>query len=367
MNMQETMLAITALSGETSLAAMEQILPSKRYRYSITEQLQAANMIRPYTKDKVKGYRLTNHAKRVLCETAPQRYESALQGHTHTNHVPSELPRRLRLHRISETLAMMLRCGVPIFPDEKVNLFKTGTIVPVSVPLPAFYLSKEIHAIGDLSIKIKNARMTGVLLAEREYFLVYNTGAGVMRWTPESENRTMTFLSQHFRNEIRWNQYSDQYANAVMLGADMSVAEQLLTSLGGFHHLYFDLRDNLFEHFHFLPTTPDGCTVLQLLLNSQARAALNADLQNAFGPKTLGQNFDYDATSGSDTAVLFCWDFDMIRLKNFYEGILSRGLSGLVMAFDFQQETLEHYLGDAATVHPMSLEKTRRWLLAPEQ
>lgn len=363
MNMQDTILAVTALSGEISPAAMERIIPNKRYRYIIAEQLQTDKLIHPYSKDKVKGYRMTAHGKQQLCMEAPERYAYALKGGVHTNHLPSELPRRLRLHRISETLAMMMASSILLFADEKANLFLSGLSVIGPIPLPAFYLSKEIYLLGDLSIKTQNARMTGVLLADTGYFLIYNTGNGVMRWTPASEEKMKYMLSEHFQHQLRWNKYTGQHAGAIMLGENMEIAEKLLTCHGGFHHLYFDLDHCTFEHFHFVPNTPDGSTVLRILMNAKAKASLVSELRDAFLPKTLGQNFEYDATADASTPVLFAWDFDMARLQNFHSGIVHRSLKGIVMAFDFQVETLEHYFGDAATIRAMSLSRARRWLL----
>jgi hypothetical protein len=363
MNIQDTILAITALSGEISPSAMAHIVPNKRYRYIITEQLQANKLIRPYSKDKAKGYRMTVRGKRQFCMEAPERYASALQGGAHTNHLPSELPRRLRLHRISETLAMMLASGVLLFADEKANLFLSGISEIGPVPLPAFYLSKEIYALGDLSIKTQNARMTGVLLADTGYFLIYNTGSGVMRWTPASEEKMKYMLSEYFQHQLRWNKYTGQKADAIVLGENMELAEKLLTCHGGPHHLYFDLDHCTFAHFHFIPSTPDGSILLRLLVDAHARALLIEELLGAYLPKTLGQNFEYDATADANTPVLFAWDFDMARLQNFYEGIVHRNLKGIVMAFGFQVETLEHYFGDAAIIRPMSLSRARGWLL----
>ena len=98
-----------------------------------------------------------------------------------TNGYASELPRRLRMHRLGESLAIMMLCGVRVFQDEKADLFGART-QPQNSQLPAFYLAREVQALGDAAIKIKNARMTGVLLAPQRFYLVYNTGSALMRW-----------------------------------------------------------------------------------------------------------------------------------------------------------------------------------------
>lgn len=190
---KDLVLATAALCGELSPQAASRLVPSQSYRYHVLEDLVKAKLLRPYRRDKVKGYRLTRQAKNRLAEQSPDRYAALFSGSVRTNGYASELPRRLRMHRLGEILAIMMLCGVRVFRDEKADLFGART-QPQNSQLPAFYLAREVQALGDAAIKIKNARMTGVLLAPQRFYLVYNTGSALMRWAPASELRARTLL-----------------------------------------------------------------------------------------------------------------------------------------------------------------------------
>lgn len=359
---QALVLSLTAASGELSPEALARILPRQPYRYKVLQALHGQKLLRTYARDRVKGYRLTRQAKRLLIRENPVRYELLFQGSAHTNAYVSDLPRRLRLHRISETLAMMQLGRVAFHRDAKAALFRLGVPSDEKLPLPAFYLAKEVQALGDAAIKIRNARMVGVLLGEEQFYLVYNTGGTVMRWTPASELRAQVLLTEFFGRQLLWHQYDGKAACAILLGQDIALAEKLLLSRGGTKHQFFTL-DDTFAHFHYLPNTPEGDTVLQLLIRPRLHTALNAALAKTMGPKSLGANFEYDATTADGSPVLFAWDFDMIRVQNFFLGIQARELHGIVVAFEFQAEALRHYFGVAAIVRPLSLSKTEAMLL----
>lgn len=193
---KDQVLATAALCGELSPLAASRLVPSQSYRYHVLEDLVKAKLLRPYRRDKVKGYRLTRRAKNRLSKQNSDRYAALFSGSVRTNGYASELPRRLRMHRLGESLAMMMLCGVRVFRDEKADLFGART-QPQNSQLPAFYLAREAQALGDAAIKIKNARMTGVLLAPQRFYLVYNTGSALMRWAPASELRARTLLFLH--------------------------------------------------------------------------------------------------------------------------------------------------------------------------
>ena len=352
---QEQLLALAAVSGELSVAAVERLLPHGEYRRKVVGTLTRQKLLHSYRKDGVRGWRLTKHGKHLLMMQNPARYAALFTGDKHTNAYPSELPRRLRLHRISETLAMMQLGGIRFHLDEKTMLFHS---VPVSPPMmPAFYLAKEVQALGDAAIKIRNARMVGLLLAEETYDLVYNTGTSVLRWTPASELRASVLLGEYLGHQLGWLPYRQAEPGALMLGESIELEEKLLTGTGGYHRQGFRL-DGTFSRFCYLPNTPQGDAVLWLLTWPDAAAFLNRMLAGVFRPKPALGNFPFDAATDSGAPVLFAWDFDMERIRRFSLGVRERDLHGVVAAFEFQCEVLRRYLGDVAEIRPLSLQKT---------
>lgn len=353
-------LATTALCGELSPLAASRLVPSQSYRYHVLEDLTRAKLLRLYRRDKVKGYRLTRRAKDQLAEQCPDRYAALFRGCVRTNSYASELSRRLRMHRLGEVLAMMQRNEVRVFQDEKADLFG-ARILPQGDQLPAFYLAREVQTLGDAAIKIKNARMAGVLLAPGRFYLVYNTGSALMRWAPASELRARTLLSEFIGRRMGIASYTGQTAEAVLVGDSMELAPALLQSRGGGRRQLFYL-DGTFAQMHYLPNTPQGDAILHLLIDTTAQNALRNALLGTLQPKAQSGNFAYDARDEQGRPVLLAWDFDLVRIQSFALGLGSRGISGAAIAFDFQADALRRIWGDRVTVRALSFEKTRRIL-----
>lgn len=357
---KDQVLAATALCGELSPLAASRLVPSLSYRYHVLEDLLKAKLLRPYRRDKVKGYRLTRRAKDQLAEQGPDRYAALFCGCVRTNSYASELPRRLRMHRLGEIIAMMMLCGVRVFHDEKADLFGTHTL-PRDSQLPAFYPAREVQAIGDAAIKIKNARMAGVLLAPKQFYLVYNTGDTLMRWAPASELRARTLLSEFLGRHTGVAGYAGQTAAAILVGDSMELAPVLLQSRGGGRRQLFYL-DGTFAQMYYLPDTPQGDAILHLLLEPERQSALYAAIQSTLQPKAPQGNFAYDAQDEQGRPVLFAWDFDLVRIQSFALGLGSRALTGTAIAFDFQADALRQIFGDRVAVRSLSFERTRRLL-----
>lgn len=358
---RKLVLSTTALCGELSPLAASRLVPSQSYRYHVLEDLTKEKLLRSYRRDQVKGYRLTRRAKNQLTAQTPDRYAALFTGSVRTNSYACELSRRLRMHRLGEALTMMQLAGVPVFRDEKPDLFGAKMPVPATPPL-AFYPAREVQALGDAAIKIKNARMAGVLLAPTRFYLVYNTGSTRMRWAPASELRARTLLTEYLGRRMGWSAYAGQCAEALLLAEDLSLAPALLQHDGGGRRQLFYL-DGTYEHLHLLPNTAQGDLLLRLFLSSQAFPSLHAAITETLRPKRQLGNFAYDALDKTGRPVLFAWDFDLVRMKSFLLGLGSRGLSGVAVAFDFQADALQQCLGASVEVRPLSLERTVRILL----
>ena len=99
---------------------------SKSYRKKVVTSLTHDKLLRIFSKDHLRGYRLGIRGKRLLRERAPERFQFYLSGRTDTNSIKSSPARRLRLHRIAQTYVTMLNAGTVIYRDEKPPVFVPG-------------------------------------------------------------------------------------------------------------------------------------------------------------------------------------------------------------------------------------------------
>ena len=77
----------------------------------VVTSLTHDKLLRIFSKDHLRGYRLGIRGKRLLRERAPERFQFYLSGHTDTNSIKSSPARRLRLHRIAQTYVTMLNAA----------------------------------------------------------------------------------------------------------------------------------------------------------------------------------------------------------------------------------------------------------------
>ena len=113
------LLSLTAICGEVPCACSSHLTASESYRKKVVTSLTHDKLLRIFSKDHLRGYRLGIRGKRLLRERAPERFQFYLSGHTDTNSIKSSPARRLRLHRIAQTYVTMLNAGAMIYRDEK--------------------------------------------------------------------------------------------------------------------------------------------------------------------------------------------------------------------------------------------------------
>ena len=101
--------------------------------------------------------------------------------------IKSELTRRLRLHRIANTLVTMYNANIEIFRDRKANLFDPQNNTKLKIGKPCFYTSREFKELSNDMVKVKNGRAIGIMLTGTEIFMVYNTENREMKWDYRSE------------------------------------------------------------------------------------------------------------------------------------------------------------------------------------
>ena len=271
---------------------------------------------------------------------------------TETNLIRSEVSRRIRLHQKAETYLTLLHAGIPFYPDVKPDIFcnhrEAGSIGMRSLPL--FYASREIKELGPETTKIRNSRSMGILMAPQCVYVLYNTGNGVLKWEYRTEVRLNAFL-QHYLQGYPYNGHPQ--IRAIMTGTDMEMAFRLFTSTGGYKKSLFML-DTSFEHFHYLPNTPEGEVLLKLLVHPEIMEKLDNLLLSDLGCRSDSIPLEHDATDASGNPILLAYDFDMQRINRFNTGLNVYGRSGNLICFDFQIPVLKKYL--TATIHFSSID-----------
>ena len=183
-------MTLTALCGEYPISQISRLPGGSAYLESVVTALRRDGLLRTFSKDGLRGLRLTTSAKRLLLADAPEWFSAYLTGSSEPNKLKSEIPRRLRLHRMAEILTIMHNADIPAFPWEKASFPAVGQ----SSAIPAYYTSREVKEIGPQGTKIKSSRATGILLTDGGIFLTYNTAKAQMKWEYKAELRFKALL-----------------------------------------------------------------------------------------------------------------------------------------------------------------------------
>lgn len=184
------LLTLTALCGEYPIRQISRLPGGSAYLESVVTALRRDGLLHTFSKDGLRGLRLTSSAKRLLLADAPEWFSAYLTGSSEPNKLKSEIPRRLRLHRMAEILTIMHNAGIPAFPWEKAPFSAASQ----SAAIPAYYTSREVKEIGPQGAKIKSSRATGILLTDGGIFLTYNTAKAQMKWEYKAELRFKALL-----------------------------------------------------------------------------------------------------------------------------------------------------------------------------
>ena len=357
-------LELIAISGELPADQASRIFTSESYQEAVITSLKEKRLIRTYYKDRLRGYRLTAAAKKLLLENNDERFNFYLVGDVDTNRLKSEITRRLRLHRIAETHITMQNAGVSVFQDEKPDVFYPSDCeaeLPV-IDSSAFYNSREIKEVGTDFVKIRGARTVGTLLTESKAYIVYNTGSFLMKWEYKSEMRTKALMKTLLCRERMPEQYTPDDIQGIVFGADMDVAFLLLTSTGGVKHNYF-LLDGNYDHFYFLTSDHKGEILLKLLCDSERTTELNHILSENLKERDAGLVIENDAIDENGNPVLFAYSFDMPRITRFTSALQIYGKNGVLICFDFQADILRRYCGEQVTIQTIDFVKCERRFL----
>lgn len=180
-----------------------------------------------------------------------------------------------------------------------------------------------------------------------------------MRWEHRTEVRLNAFL-QHY---LKGRSYSGPPpVRAILFGDDMDMALRLLTSTGGDRRSLF-VPDNSFEHFHFLPSNPEGEALIKLLTDPDMIRDLNHLLLSDLEGWNEALPIEHDAVLPDGTPMLLAYDFDMQRINRFNTGLCIYEKPGNLTCFDFQIPVLKKYLTANIQFSSIDLFKFRKAFL----
>lgn len=350
------LLELIAISGELPAGQLSRLSGGESYMAAVVTALKQQRLLTTYYRDGLRGYRLTSRAKQLLCKENPDRFSFYLTGAVDTNHVKSEITRRLRLHRISETMITMKNAGVTVFRDKRPAVFAPVWEKNVNIRSPSFWSSREIKELGTVFAKIRGARSVGVLLTGSEIFAVYNLGGALMKWEYKSEMRTKALLKTVLCRERLPKQYSPDAVRGLIFGNTMELAYELLANSGG--KQYFVLDGN-YESFCFLTNDRRGETTLKLLCYPELSESLDDILTGDLEPSQPGLTIENDAMENGNP-VLFCYTCDLPRIKRFHSALQLQNKRGTIICFDYQAEALRRYCGDTVQFQTIDFEKWER-------
>lgn len=352
------LLTLTALSGEFPSNQANR-LGSPTYMENVVKDLKREGLLRTYYKDRLRGYRLKAKAKALLLAAYPDRFSFFLTGNSETNQPKSEITRRLRLHRIAESLITMQGAGVLIFRDEKPEVFYpegAKRTSPLRMEAPAFYNSREVKELGTEFVKIRGARMVGMLLTGSNAFVVYNPGSARCRWEYKSEMRTKALMKTVLCQQRLAGQYAPDAVQGIILGDGMEMAYDLLTGQEAGQRNYFVLDGN-YDSFHYIPNNHDGEVILKILCDAGRAAELRSVLSENLLPRTTGSHIENDGFDRQGNPVLFAHTFDLPRIARFHHALRLQERSGTIICFDFQAEVLKRYCTAQVSFETISLQK----------
>ena len=354
------LLTLTALSGEFPTAQISRLPSTGAYQEKILKSLKGEKLLRTYYRDGLRALRLTTAAKKMLVDKWPDRFLPYLSGSTETNVLKSEVPRRLRLHRMAEVLVTMLNANVTVFPWEKPAIFRPTPLAAAPyINRPAYYSSREVKGLGAQAVKIRGSRSTGLLLTDGVIFTIYNTGTFAMKWEYKAEMRLKAMLQTELCQRRLPGQYQNAALNAIVFGRDM---EQMLPLMndGGGQRDYFVLDGN-YQHFYYLTSDHHGELILQLLCDAEQQAVLDAILSQDLSPCRTDWVVENDAMDG-DSPVLFAYTCDMPRIKRFDTALELHGKTGTLFCFDFQEDALQQVCGQRVKIESLDFEKVKALL-----
>ena len=342
-------LQIIAVSGEFPAAFSGHFPGGSSYIGSVIGKLKKDGLLRSYTKNGLRGLRLTASAKRLLLQKYPVDLAPYLTGATETSSLKSEPERRLRLHRMAEALQILHNAQIPSLPWEKPSIQDWRS----NPTFPVYYSSREFKALGSLCTKIRNSRMTGVLFTEHAIFPVYNMASSFPRWAYNAEIRLKAVLQTEFCRRSRSS------VNGIVFGSSPMQIPAILNDTAQNHFLL----DGSYPHFYFLTLDHFSEVGIFQLCQPDVPGQLNEILSENLLPPSLTMPIEHDALEQDGSPVLFSYLCDLPRLHRFRCALTLRNQTGSILCFDYQAEALREVFGTQVNITSIDFAAYERMLL----
>ncbi|MCL2047420.1 MAG: hypothetical protein FWG87_01720 [Defluviitaleaceae bacterium] len=367
----QLLLELTAISGEYPADNIHRLIASASYAKKVITALTGDKLIRLVNKGGIRGYRLELKGKKKLLTANNARFADYLDGAADTNKQRSDHSRRLRLHAAAEVYTLMYNANVQIFKDIKPKIYlPTAAADPsqsalsqsaLAVTTPCFYSSREHKMEYERSNAIRGSRAVGALLTSARVYAIYNTGVTESRWRESVETRYRVDVHDYICRKLLYSQYKGGEISGIMLGEKLGLLEKYLLPQAKKETGYKFLT-RAYRHFYFITNDSYGEAQLRLLCDNAKMHRLKTTLTKKFLPPNTKYPIEHDALTEDGSPVLFCCLLDVPRLVQFKMGVILHGKRGKVIAFDFQKEMLESYLGADAEVRAINFESIIEWL-----
>ena len=342
-------LQIIAVSGEFPAAFSGRFPGGSSYIESVIGKLKKDGLLHAYSKNGLRGLRLTASAKRLLLQKYPFDLAPYLTGTSETNSLKSEPERRLRLHRMAEALLILHNAQIPSLPWEKPSIQDWRS----NPTFPVYYSSREFKSLGSLCTKIRNSRMTGVLFTEQAIFPIYNMAATFPRWAYNAEIRLKAVLQTEFRRR------SQSSVGGIVFGSSAMQIPAILNDMAQNHFLL----DGSYPHFRFLTLDRVGEVGAIQLCQPDMLEQLNEILSENLLPPSPAMPIEHDALEKDGSPVLFSYLCDLPRLHRFRCALTLRNLTGSILCFDYQAEALREAFGAQVNITSIDFAAYERVLL----
>lgn len=342
-------LLLTALSGELPATLIFRLSLHDAYLEKVVKSLKGKRLLRTYSRDGLRGFRLTSFAKKSLLERWPDLFGEIFVGQSATNAPGYKTADRLRLHRMAEVLVTMLNAGVSVYPWEKPDLFSPTPLDEAPhFECPAYYSSRELKRIGKQASEISSSRAVGVLLSNDEMAVIYNTGAGRMKWSARSETRLVAMLQVDICQARLAERFAGTKQNAILFGSSMSQLPELAVQDSKQCPSVFS-QERDFPHIYFLTNDQHGEVILRLLNSPGEKAKLDDLLGHGLSDPRPDQAVENDAMDG-DTPVMFGYTCDVPRIRGFSNLLDLQNRTGILYCFDFQEGALRQICGQSVKI-----------------
>lgn len=336
-SMDRLLMAVGAC-GELPFELARDVVGSVSYAAVLTARMKKEGLAGCRRGGGVKGYVLHRKGKRRLEELYADRMRPFLAGDACLYPVKSELPKRIRLHRMAHAWVQMYRLGADVFAGE----FPVSPCVSREEKRKGIYYS-SVLVKRRIAKETGGSRACGVLDAGEHGFCVYHTMECLMKWMGRTE---WTFRMR--ASQAMYGAGESRRLQALILAKDMGMLVRLLESDGGIKKELFYL-DDAYEAYYYLPGLDRAGLQYRLLMEPVLEKQMEEMVRQAL------------RASRETGPAYFGWLLDLWQIRRVRERILREG-RGHIICLDYQAEALQAYMGKTGAVTGLDVDKVKRQL-----